>query len=319
MRSLTQSVEIEFQEHRIRVERVLGDARSEAPGNTVLLIGGVHGNEPLGIFAIEKVLRQIEESDYSLNGRICAIVGNMEAVRITQRYLYKDLNRVWLRENLDALHYDQLDLRHTEYREMKELYLRLQELIADLRGELFVIDLHTTSGPTIPFVVTNKMEKCRRFTSNFPIPAVSGLTGYLDGTLLSYVNDLGYVGLAFEAGQHKHEQSYTRFESYIWLSLHYTGVLKGLSDEFVAFHEHALRDELIDRGSAFKIISRYRIQEGEQFAMEPGYSNFQEIRKGEVLAHNQNGPILSPYDGYIFMPLYQSMGDDGFFIIARDD
>ncbi|MCB9246414.1 MAG: succinylglutamate desuccinylase/aspartoacylase family protein [Flavobacteriales bacterium] len=319
MLSISRSVEIQFNDSRVRVERIMADIRSEEDGNTVLLIGGVHGNEPLGVLAMDKVLADLENSGNKINGRLCAVVGNMEATRIIKRYLYKDLNRLWTRENIDSLHYNQLDLRHTEYRELKELYDKLQELIGDLRGELFVVDLHTTSGPTIPFMVTNKMEKCRNYTSKFPIPSVSGLTGFLDGTLLSYVNDLGYVGLAYEAGQHKSEQSLTRFESFIWLSLHHAGILTGLTSEFVAFHEAALTEPQASSGRSFRIISRYRIQEGEDFRMQEGFANFQSIKQGQVLAQNQNGPIYSPYDGYIFMPLYQKMGEDGFFIIREDD
>lgn len=312
------SINIQFNEQSVEVERILGDIRSETAGNTVFLIGGMHGNEPLGILAINKVLDQIRNEGMKTRGRILAVVGNLEATRITQRYLYKDLNRVWTRENIDALHYGKLDLRHTEYREMKLLYDNLQELISSAEGDLFVTDLHTTSGATIPFVVTNKLEKCKEFCSKFPMPSISGLTGFLDGTFLSYVNELGHVGLAYEAGQHSSELSYTRFESFIWLTLYHAGVLVDADEDFVRFHEHALVEELTTRTNAFKIVSRYKIEEGEEFVMEHGYVNFQRIHQGEILATNKYGPILSPYDGFIFMPLYQKMGEDGFFIIKPD-
>ena len=49
--------------------------------------------------------------------------------------------------------------------------------------------------------------------------------------------------------------------------------------------------------------------------MEEGFANFEKIYKGEVLATNQFGDIMSAIDGNIFMPLYQKQGMDGFFII----
>jgi len=60
---------------------------------------------------------------------------------------------------------------------------------------------------------------------------------------------------------------------------------------------------------------RYKIDEEEDFVMEPGFTNFQRIFKGQVLAKNNKGDVLSPVDGNIFMPLYQKQGNDGFFIV----
>jgi len=319
MQRLAESIAVEFNGQSVEVERVIRDIKSDEIGNTVLLIGGLHGNEPLGILAIEKVLRSVEEKGMKTKGRIIAMVGNLEASKITQRFMHKDLNRLWTRDNLDDLHYDRLDLLHTEYREMKDLYDNLQEIIKETDQDLFVVDLHTTSGPTIPFIVTNKLEKCRTYTEKFPMPSISGLTGFLDGTFLSYINDLGHVGLAYEAGQHKSPMSYTRFESFIWLALIHAGVLVDVEQSLIDFHTHALVEELTTRTRSFKIISRYRIHKDEEFEMEPGYTNFQRIHEGEILAHNEDGPIHSPYDGYIFMPLYQKLGDDGFFIIKPQD
>jgi len=319
MQRLAESIQIQHDGQSVEVERVIKDIRSTEKGNTVLLLGGVHGNEPLGILAIEKVLSTVVENGMKTKGRILALVGNMEASKITQRYLYKDLNRLWTRDNIDDLHYNRLNLLHTEYREMKDLYDQLQDAIKELDEDLYVVDLHTTSGPTIPFIVTNKLEKCREFTEKFPMPAISGLTGFLDGTFLSYINELGHIGLAYEAGQHKSPQSYTRFESFIWLTLIHTGVLVDVEESFIEFHTQALIEELTTRTRSFKIISRYRIHDGEEFKMEPGFTNFQRIHKDEILAHNINGPVLSPYDGYIFMPLYQKLGDDGFFIIKPEE
>ena len=53
--------------------------------------------------------------------------------------------------------------------------------------------------------------------------------------------------------------------------------------------------------------------------MQQGYKNFQPIQKGEVVATNQDGPILTPEGGRIFMPLYQKQGSDGFFVTKQFD
>ena len=68
-----------------------------------------------------------------------------------------------------------------------------------------------------------------------------------------------------------------------------------------------------------RLVYHYRIKEGENFRMKQGYQNFQAIQKGEELAFNQEGSILSPCNGMILMPKYQSQGEDGFFIIQPVD
>lgn len=51
--------------------------------------------------------------------------------------------------------------------------------------------------------------------------------------------------------------------------------------------------------------------------MNPGYENFQPLKKGEIIAHDRNGAIVVPMDGLMFLPLYQHSGDDGFFIVEE--
>jgi succinylglutamate desuccinylase len=46
-----------------------------------------------------------------------------------------------------------------------------------------------------------------------------------------------------------------------------------------------------------------------------GFKSFEKITKGTELAIHNNVEIMSPYNGRIFMPLYQKQGAEGFFII----
>ncbi len=301
----------------LEVSRYLGDIGPHE-GNTVLFIGGIHGNETAGVGALKNVFEKLTEMNPDMKGRAVALIGNLEATRLGQRFLDKDMNRIWTRDVLDDLHYNRLDTSQNEYAELAELYREIQTIISQTKGNVYVIDLHTTSSPTIPFIVTNKNDSCMEFTTNFPMPVVSGLMGFLDGTLLSYINDLGYVGLAYEAGQHKNHQSMIKHESFVWLCLSETGICADMDPEFVQHHYDVLEEELGTRNNNFKLISRYKIKEGESFKMNPGYTNFQKIVEGEELARNQDGPICSPYDGHVFMPLYQPQGNDGFFIIKSE-
>ena len=61
-------------------------------------------------------------------------------------------------------------------------------------------------------------------------------------------------------------------------------------------------------GIKIKLTQQYRDRSGKII-------NFQTIKTGDVLAHNEHGPVSSPMDGLILMPKYQPQGDDGFFIV----
>ncbi|NJN26908.1 MAG: hypothetical protein HC819_13470 [Cyclobacteriaceae bacterium] len=51
--------------------------------------------------------------------------------------------------------------------------------------------------------------------------------------------------------------------------------------------------------------------------MKAGYVNFQHVDKGEILAHDNHGPVASTRNAHIFMPLYQDQGCDGFFLVQE--
>jgi succinylglutamate desuccinylase len=51
--------------------------------------------------------------------------------------------------------------------------------------------------------------------------------------------------------------------------------------------------------------------------MEPGFTNFQAVRRGKVLARDRTGEIKASETGLILMPLYQTLGNDGFFLVRE--
>ena len=48
--------------------------------------------------------------------------------------------------------------------------------------------------------------------------------------------------------------------------------------------------------------------------MELGFENFRRVKKGELLAEQKSGAVLANESGLILMPLYQTLGEDGFFL-----
>jgi hypothetical protein len=122
------------------------------------------------------------------------------------------------------------------------------------------------------------------------------------------------VAFGFEAGQHDSLSAIRIQEAFVRLSLVFAGCLDPKHGD-VAF------DTLVrssgDTLNFYEIFFRYQISEGEQFRMEPGFVNFQSIRKGQKLAMSNGQDIEATRDAKLFMPLYQSQGEDGFFVIRK--
>ncbi|MFI1744698.1 succinylglutamate desuccinylase/aspartoacylase family protein [Thalassobellus sediminis] len=298
-------------ENKLTVNRILGKIEGSLPGPTVVFFGGIHGNETAGVFAIKDAFAGINES--YVKGTIFGVSGNLEALKKNLRYIEKDLNRLWTKESIEAIK-NKADLNADE-NELKELLDVLNDILKTNNPPFYFIDLHTTSSQTLPFITINDALINRKFSKQFPVPIVLGIEEYLQGPLLSYINELGYVSLGFESGQHDDLRSITNGIAFIYLTLVYSGVLKkkGLLG-FSGFYKQ-LQTQAINIIDFFEIIHLHKIQQHDVFKMLNGFKSFQSIHKGTKLAINNQIEITSPYSGRIFMPLYQKRGAEGYFII----
>ena len=301
--------------NRILDQRLIGKIET-GRGPTIIFIAGIHGNEPSGVYALQDVLSDIRSNYIPQQGNVYAFAGNLSALQAGKRYNERDLNRIWTRDRIREIEKDIApESGVMDLREQYELYQELKKIAKRGEGPFFFIDLHTTSSHTIPFLTINDTMINRDFALKFPVPVILGIEEYLDGPLLSYINELGYVACGFEAGQHDEAISYRNQVSYIYLVLASVGILPH-NDE-IRMHSDALASQTKGRHEFFEISDYYRIADGEEFRMMPGFSNFQHIRKGIVLATSDGEDVHAERKGLIFMPLYQKQGEDGYFIIRK--
>ena len=90
---------------------------------------------------------------------------------------------------------------------------------ADAEGDVYVLDLHTTSGPSPAFGVLDDTLANRAFAMQFPVPLVLGLEEELEGTLLNYLTTFGVISMGFESGQHEAPEAVDGAEAAIWTAL----------------------------------------------------------------------------------------------------
>ncbi|MEZ5003462.1 MAG: succinylglutamate desuccinylase/aspartoacylase family protein [Chitinophagales bacterium] len=291
-------------------KRMIGSIEKDR-GPILLLVAGIHGNEPAGIQALNEMMLQLSNMREKINGSVYAILGNMKALQQNTRYIDTDLNRMW---SPDVKLEDIMDLsEYEEYQEIKDII----SVIKSKQNErpLILLDLHTTSAESLPFILCSNEPRNRRLVIPIPAPTILGVENRIKGTLMNYLNDMGDAAIVFEAGSHSDPASVTYHKSIIQLLLVGTGLMNQCDLEDFESIVNNLYHHSIHMQYVFEIIFRYGIKPGEKFKMRPGFQNFMKIEQGTVLADNENGVIVAPLPGRIFMPLYQDKGNDGFFII----
>ncbi len=311
---MTAPFEIESFTKKISVQRVLGKITGKKKGPTVLAFGGIHGNERAGINALLNVFETIKADTILVQGNFYGIAGNLNALSKNIRFEKVDLNRIWTKEAILKLHLE--DTFDEETLEQKEIYHLIKSILETEKGPFYFLDLHTTSAATQPFITISDSLNNRKFTANFSIPTILGIEEFLDGPLLTYINDFGHVSLGFEAGQHNEEASVANCISFLWLALVAANCLKKKDVKKYKFHKQSLA-KFHETQDFYKIDYKYTIKPNENFKMVDGFDNFQQIKKNELLAFSDDKKIMANTNGKIFMPLYQQKGDDGYFIISR--
>ena len=298
------------------VDRIIWSHKKDT-GPVVVIFAGIHGNEVAGIHASRRLARSLSENTDRLNGSIYMISGNLKALREGVRYLDRDLNRLWGEVSNGALENESNDLDSPELKEADELLATLNEVVNEHRfvtQDLKFIDLHTTSAESCAFILFNDTLENRKSASYFPVPQILGIEETIHGTLLSYINDLGYPAIGFEAGKHEAKSSVDRMEAFLWLYLHHTQVYT-LKLREVHYYEKMMHGDSEIEDSYYEISYHHYVDDASQFKMKEGFLNFDPVYKGDLLANEKGEPIYAPKSGLIFMPLYQSKGNDGFFIL----
>ncbi len=297
------------------LERVLGRFGGTEDGPLVITIAGLHGNEPAGVAASRRVLAALQRQAPRFRGQYLALSGNIPALCAGKRYVDEDLNRIWLPERIDR-HAKTMRPRTHEERQQQELLAEIRKALHPANADVYFLDLHSTSAAGSAFSVFADTLHNRRLASLLPCPMVLGLEEHLRGTLLNYINELGYAAVGFEGGQNDAPATIDMHEAGIWQTLAAVGCIDARN---IPGRETPRLADPRSRPLPRIVEIRYRheIRAGEAFRMEPGFRNLDTVRRGDLLARDVHGEIRAVATGFILMPLYQTQGDDGFFLVGR--
>jgi succinylglutamate desuccinylase len=305
-------------------ERIIGTYDDNNEGPLLFVFGGMHGNEPSGVLALEEIFEMLKREpttnpNFVFHGRIVGVKGNLAAFKQQKRFIVKDLNRQFTLDNINRIQNEkdaaELDSEDKELRDILEFVN--EEIEAYDPKKIVFLDMHTTTAFGGIFSIATDDPESQRIAVELHAPVIRKLIDGIQGTTLHYFNKENFgretVAVTFESGQHDEELSIKRAIAAI------TNCLRSIGCVSSAVVENKHDSILIEYSKGLPKIADllycHSIGPDDDFNMKEGYKNFHYVKKDEILAFDKKGEIRSKNDGRILMPLYQKQGEDGFFII----
>lgn len=297
--------------------RLVGRAGPPRGGPLVIVTAAIHGNEPAGVLALRRVFAALERLEPRLAGRVLGLIGNRGALVAGQRFLARDLNRLWTSRSIAALAAADPRDDDPEEAEQRALLEAIDGELAQPHDEVLHLDLHSTSGDSPPFLVLNRDEKSRELAAELGVPVLEGLLDNVEGTVLDFGAARGFTSLVLEGGQNEAPETIEHHESAVWLVLRAAGLIEDEPRFELEFHRERIARSVQGIPPAVRIVLRYAIDPDERFTMLPGFKSFERVQQGQLLAlggASGRREIRSPLGALLIMPRYQGQGADGFFL-----
>lgn len=253
----------------------------------MIISGCVHGNEPAGAIAIERVRELITAKDWVVEGTVYGLIGNPRAQEKNVRFIDENLNRAFGRaENPDSY----------EAKRAADITTWLKEVVS-LQPHTYLIDAHSVSMGEVRIGIfshedTRAEDWCKQIS---PIPfKIGSEERVLPGTLMGAIEKIGGVGICIECGNHSSETGATVALEHIEHALESLGMLKQKKTSF--------KNHISYEGEPRTYILSDIIPSTPGFIFTRPVASETFLRKGEVYARDNTQEYAAPYDCYIMMP-----------------
>jgi predicted deacylase len=303
--------------HRPLPARVICAHKADQPGPTLIVVAGIHGNEPAGIRAAERIDQSLRNNNGLRIGSFFALRGNLPALAVSPedpsnnpRYLHADLNRLFKPDD---------GVRTPDHDQRDAIRAELDRIAAESRGPVYLIDLHTTSSASPPFIALEDSLPARTFAERFALPLILGMEEDLQGLLMDEATArLGCVALTIEGGRHDDPEATNTLEAVIRIALESLGMLEpdpatdptGLTREAAGRFAHHVYD-----------VRHREPVTATPYAPNPAARPFTQVKAEHTkIAELPSGPLLAADSGILFMPNHQRdirIGDDAYFVVRR--
>jgi|688.fasta_scaffold50100_5 succinylglutamate desuccinylase len=256
-------------------------------GHTVVIFGGIHGNEVAGVEAMVKFKKHFDLKKLNLKqGKIILILGNPQAYKSGLRFVNQNLNRVFDGNLQDTL----------ESKRAKNIY----DFLKDYDKIDYILDLHSVSVGEFKAAIYLKegsnQEQVLRFSfldTHFCFSQED-----LPGTTCSLAKQLRAIGYSVECGNHLSKNS-------IAVGLrHILELLGKLEMIDLADFNNLLEPQnfnLPKQTVIYKVEQKIVPQKGFRF-LNPQVATGTLVKKGEIYAKTDLVDYVANKDLYIVMP-----------------
>ncbi len=231
----------------MRVER-LGDGPPE-----VAIVAGIHGDEPCGVTAVERLLA----ADLDVRRPVALVIANEPALEAGERYLEADLNRNFPGEpDADALE------------------RRLASELSDVVAGCETLAIHSTRSTADPFAVVSSVDEwARRVAPTLPVVALVESGPTVEGRLFASVDRLVEVEAGYQGTEDAAGNAYRLALAFLVA----TGAIPGTP----------VRRQL----PLYRLDDRIEKGPGDEY--EVYVDNFEEVPAGETFAAVDGAPVVA--------------------------
>jgi predicted deacylase len=223
------------------------------------VVGLVHGNEPCGGYAIDKLMNIKPKK-----GTLILIKANTEAEKVNKRYVETNLNRAFPGKEDGKI----------EERIAYELFPFVQ--MCD-----YLLDLHSTSQESEPFIILNEDNEARsKLGSKLGVKNFIELGGIIGGTLM----DNEGVKLTVECGQHDSQEA--------------KDVAVKVSNNFlkgIGMIDGEIENTKL---SKFRVIKQMTIDNPDSFTFSEDIHPFKLVKEGDCIGSYPDKKVHASIDFY---------------------
>ncbi|MBP7927612.1 succinylglutamate desuccinylase/aspartoacylase family protein [Patescibacteria group bacterium] len=255
------------------------------PGQTSIILVGVHGNEQCGVEALKKLLPTLSIS----RGTVLFILGNPKALGANARYIEANLNRMFNSSEAALVKY-----KHTYE------YKRAQYLKKYLNESDVLLDIHASSiqnSRVFAICEPNAKEIVKYLPTD---TVVSGFDDVEPGGTDYYMNSIGKVGICFECGYMNDSKSIQMAEeailSFLKARRHLDEPVKAKDQQYIKMY--------------YKYFSKTK-----DFVLDKPFENFESVKEGQIIGNDGIQEIVTPKDSYIlFAHNSKNIGEEVFLL-----
>ena len=267
-------------------------ASADWPRPYVGVCGSMHGNEPCGALAVQRLAGDFESRALRpVDGTLFLIHANPVATSLGRRHTPEgeDLNRLWSFSFLDTLRQDAWGYEHHRVLELKEVL-----------GDLDIcLDLHSAKTATPSFGVSNGEGEIDEIAKRVGISyLVQSWYGLADKVIIGFLKLSGVPALSVECGAHGDPEIATKAYDIARSFLCATGTIEGCPESDGAEVQTVHVVEAITRTS-------------EEFRFGSPWTGFQRLEPGTLVGRDRVTEIRVSRPCYAVLPNEDvEVGDD---------